>query len=47
MNDKDFWIMIRRALLMICKAIEKKYPGKDEMVEPSETQSITFFDGCS
>ena len=25
MNDRDFWLLIRRALLMICKAIEKRY----------------------
>ena len=44
MNDKELWMMIRRALLMIVKAIEKKYPGKDELVEPSDTVSVTFFD---
>jgi len=25
MDDRDFWLMVRRALLMICKAIEKRY----------------------
>jgi len=25
MDDRDFWILFRRALLMICKAIEKRY----------------------
>jgi len=25
MDDKAFWLMIRRALLMICKAIESRY----------------------
>ena len=25
MTDRDFWMLIRRALLMICKAIECKY----------------------
>jgi hypothetical protein len=25
MTDKEFWLLIRRALLMICAAIEKKY----------------------
>jgi hypothetical protein len=25
MTDRDFWLMIRRALLMIAAAIEKKY----------------------
>ena len=44
MNDKELWMMIRRALLMIVKAIEKRYPGKDEVLEVDETASITFFD---
>lgn len=25
MTERDFWLMIRRALLMICDAIEKRY----------------------
>jgi len=25
MDDREFWILFRRALLMICKAIEKRY----------------------
>lgn len=25
MTERDFWLMIRRALLMICKAIEQRY----------------------
>jgi hypothetical protein len=25
MNDREFWLLIRRALLMICAAIEKRY----------------------
>lgn len=25
MNDKEFWLMVRRALLMICAAIAKRY----------------------
>lgn len=29
MSDQEFWLAIRRALLMICAAIEKKH-GKDE-----------------
>ena len=35
MNDKEFWLMIRRALLMICKAIERKYPANSELVDVS------------
>ena len=44
MNDKELWMMIRRALLMIVRAIEKKFPGKDEVLAPSDTASVTFFD---
>jgi len=25
LSDREFWIIVRRALLMICDAIEKKY----------------------
>jgi len=25
MDDREFWLLFRRALLMICKAIEKRY----------------------
>lgn len=25
MTDRDFWMLIRRALLMVCDAIERKY----------------------
>jgi hypothetical protein len=28
MNDRDFWLTVRRALLMIVKAIERRYPSK-------------------
>ena len=44
MNDKEFWMQVRRALMMIVKAIEKKFPGKDEVLEVDETASFTFFD---
>jgi hypothetical protein len=27
-SDRDFWLLIRRALLIICAAIERKYGGK-------------------
>lgn len=30
MNDKDFWLMVRRALLMICAAIEKRFAIAEE-----------------
>jgi len=25
MDEREFWLLFRRALLMICKAIEKRY----------------------
>ena len=25
MNEREFWLLIRRALLMVVKAIEKRY----------------------
>jgi hypothetical protein len=25
MTDREFWLLFRRALMMICAAIEKKY----------------------
>lgn len=25
MTDRDFWMLVRRALLMICSAIEKRF----------------------
>lgn len=34
MSDRDFWLTVRRALLMICRAIEKRYaPDREEHVE--------------
>lgn len=31
-TDREFWLMIRRALLMICKAIEMRYCKEDKAV---------------
>ena len=39
MSDKEFWLTIRRALLMIVKAIERKYPTK--LVEVDIGDNIT------
>lgn len=33
MTDRDFWLAIRRALLAICAAIERKYMPKDDAVD--------------
>jgi len=40
MTDKEFWLMIRRALMMICKAIERKFAGKE--VEIEHTEQTTY-----
>jgi hypothetical protein len=29
MSDRDFWLMVRRALLMIAAAIEKRWLGSE------------------
>ena len=29
MTDYDFWMLVRRALLMICAAIEKKFTKQE------------------
>ena len=42
MSDKEMWLIVRRALLMIVKAIEKKYPGKAEPLEPAPDVSISL-----
>jgi hypothetical protein len=44
MTDKEFWEMVRRALLMIVRAIEKKYQlggGKITVIEDTDTVSYT------
>ena len=41
MNDKEFWLQIRRALMMIVKAIERKYPSKSEVVDLVSTGAVT------
>ena len=30
MTDREFWLIVRRALLMIVRAIEKRYTIADE-----------------
>ena len=30
MTEQEFWLLVRRALLMICGAIEKRYNAKTE-----------------
>ena len=40
MTDRDFWLTVRRALLMVVRAIEKKYPADNVLLEPSDTDTI-------
>lgn len=42
MTEKEFWIIVRRALLLIVSAIEKKYALKNGrvVVEPISTDTI-------
>jgi hypothetical protein len=35
MTEKQFWLMVRRALLMICKAIETRYLGDEPEPHPA------------
>jgi hypothetical protein len=49
LSDREFWLIVRRALLMICQAIEKKYL-KPENITSGDTQitvsySPTLADG--
>ena len=36
MNDKEFWLIIKRALMMVVKAIERKYPTKEARLEDGD-----------
>ena len=42
MTEKDFWLIIRRALLMIVKAIEKRFPPRETNVTLSESDSVSY-----
>ncbi len=42
MTDKEFWLMIRRALQMICTAIERKFAGKEVELETGEEVSYSL-----
>ena len=42
MTEAEFWLIIRRALLMIVAAIEKKYAKRNgQVVEPTDTDTVT------
>jgi hypothetical protein len=41
MTEAEFWLIIRRALLMIVAAIEKKYAKRNgQVVEPTGTDTV-------
>jgi hypothetical protein len=42
MSDKDFWLIVRRALLMIVKAIERKYTSKEVELDTGGNASVSF-----
>lgn len=45
MTEKEFWLMIRRALLMIVGAIEKKYLGTTKVDTTYEDGFSVTYDG--
>jgi hypothetical protein len=42
MNDKELWLAIRRALLIIVRAIEKKYPTKQVELDSGGQVSVSY-----
>ena len=40
MSDRDFWLTVRRALLMVVRAIEKKYPADKEPLQVDGSTSV-------
>ena len=32
MTDRDFWLIIRRALLMVVRVIERRYPHANRVI---------------
>ena len=42
MTDKEFWLIVKRALQMVVKAIERKYSSKEEMIDiHSDTVTVS------
>jgi hypothetical protein len=45
MTDKDFWLLIRQALLTMVRAIERKYKlgdySKGEVIETDDNDTVT------
>ena len=41
MTDRDFWLIVRRALLMVVRAIEKKYPADNVPLEEEKGASYS------
>ncbi len=46
MNDKEFWMQIRRALLMMVTAIERKFKlgahSKEEILDTGGQVSVSY-----
>ena len=42
MTDRDFWLTVRRALLMVVRAIERKYPASSEQLEADASTTISL-----
>jgi hypothetical protein len=42
MNDKNLWMAIRRALLMVVAAIDKKFTTMELEVERHESESVSY-----
>lgn len=41
MTEAEFWLLIRRALMMIVAAIEKKYAKNNgQVIEPTDTDTV-------
>ena len=43
MDEKQFWLLIRRALLIVCVAIEKRFICKPQATKPEVTNVSTDF----
>lgn len=41
MSERDFWLTIRSALIMVCKAIERRYLGGVQSSTPAAPLSAS------
>jgi len=42
LSDREFWLIVRRALLMICQAIEKKYITADKTISCDTQITVAY-----